>query len=95
MTYRLVHTYRNAIGKAKQKTLLNLGSELAIPECDWRLLCGLVDQLQDGKPALFELPVKLEDEARRIVKILGKRNAEKSIAASLITPDVILSDIDY
>lgn len=96
-TYRLVHTYRNVMGKAKQETLLNLGSEFAIPECDWRLLCDRIEQLQDGKTTLFELPVKLEDEARRIVKILSKRNAEKSIALPIASSQEIvrMPNTDY
>jgi transposase len=78
VTYRLVHSYRNADGKAKQETLLNLGGDFAVPECDWRLLCDRIEQIQDGRGMLFELPIKLEREASRIAKILNKRNADKS-----------------
>lgn len=93
-TYRLVQQYRNASGISKQETLLNLGSEFSIPECDWRLLCDKVEQLFNGHETLFsvELPANLEQEACRIVKLLNQRNSERSVATHISTQP---SDKDY
>ena len=79
-TYRLVQQYRNVSGISKQETLLNLGSEFAISEGDWRQLCDRIEQLQ-GSAVLFELElsIELEQEAQRIAKILSTRNSEKSV----------------
>lgn len=84
-TYRLVQQYRNASGISKQETLLNLGSEFNVPECDWRLLCDKVEQLLNNHEVLFEmeLTASLEQEACRIVKLLNQRNSEKSIATQI------------
>src|SRR5579871_2715898 len=80
-TYRLVQQYRNVSGISKQETLLNLGSEFAIPDSSWRLLCDRVEQLHGGA-VLFELELttELEQEAQRIAKLLSKLNSEKSVA---------------
>ena len=94
-TYRLVQQYRNVSGISKQETLLNLGSEFAIPDSSWRLLCDRVEQLQGGA-VLFELELttELEQEAQRISKILSKLNSEKSVAR--IVPVVQeFTDKDY
>ena len=32
-TYRLLRTYRNSAGMSKKETLLNLGSDFAVPKC--------------------------------------------------------------
>jgi hypothetical protein len=81
-TYRLLRTYRNSAGVAKKETLLNLGSDFAVPACDWRLLCDRIEQLQGDNNVLFELELStaLEQEAQRISKILSTRNSEKNVS---------------
>lgn len=93
-TYRLVQQYRNVSGVSKQETLLNLGSEFSVEESNWRLLCDRIEQLQVDN-ALFELelPANLEQEARRIHKILSTRNSKKSLAK--IVPISRDQDKDY
>jgi transposase len=94
-TYRLVQQYRNVSGISKQETLLNLGSEFAISEGDWRQLCDRIEQLQ-GSAVLFELElsIELEQEAQRIAKILSTRNSEKSVARIVpVAPE--FTDKDY
>jgi len=95
-TYRLVQQYRNVSGISKQETLLNLGSEFAIPESGWRLLCDRIEQLQ-GSAVLFELELstELEQEAQRIAKILSKLNSEKSSVARIVPVVQEFTDKDY
>lgn len=79
-TYRLLRTYRNSAGVSKKETLLNLGSAFSIPKDNWRLLCDRIEELQ-GDNGLFklELPLELEQEARRIAKLLSKLQGEKRL----------------
>lgn len=79
-TYRLVSTYRNAHGKVKQETLLNLGSNFSIPEEQWRLLTDRIEQLLSCTGLLFklEVPLEIEKEANRIVKLLSAKKTDAS-----------------
>ena len=77
-TYRLVESYRNAEGKVRQQTLLNLGSHYAFPQTQWKELADRVEEIQRGQGRLFELDCTLEKEAERISKLLTKRWSDKN-----------------
>ena len=71
-TYRLVESYRNAEGKARQQTLLNLGSDFSFPQDQWKALSDRIEEIQRGQGGLFEQDHDLEKEAERITKLLTK-----------------------
>ena len=74
-TYKLINGYRNAQGKVRQETLLNLGSSFTIPENQWKLLADRIEQLISGKKELLdiELPKSLESKARSLSKQVIKK----------------------
>jgi transposase len=89
VTYRLLRTYRNSAGMAKKETLLNLGSNFAVPKEQWRELCDRIEQLQNSSGDMLfelELPLELEQEAQRISKLLNKLTGEKNVAKIATTP---------
>lgn len=92
-TYRLVRTYRNSEGKVKRETILNLGNHFSIPQPQWRILIDRVEQLLSGTRQLFELdiPLKLEKEAKRIVKIITTRNSESVQATTSVAPSSMVN----
>ncbi len=76
-TFRLVESYRNSEGKARQQTLLNLGSHFSIPQEQWKALADRVEEIQRGQSRLFDLGLDLEKEAERISKLLTRQWSEK------------------
>ena len=96
-TYRLVRTYRNVLGKVKPETLLNLGTQFAIAEKHWRLLTDRIEQLLSGAQLLFELelPMSVEQEAQRIVRVLGKRKAVEIKAVPISACEATEAEQDY
>lgn len=107
-TYKLIHGYRNAQGKVRQETLLNLGSSFTVPESQWKLLADKIEQLVSGKNGLFEieLPKTLESKARSLSKQvikkrqileaegLKRKEASELRKASGIEPNYQTVDID-
>ena len=77
-TYRLVESYRNAEGKARQQTLLNLGSHFTFPQEQWKDLSDRIEEIQRGQEGLFEREHVLEKEAERIAKLLTKESSAKN-----------------
>lgn len=77
-SYRLVESYRNAEGKVRQQTLLNLGSHFSVPKTQWKSLADRVEEIQRGQHTLFGLEHQLEKEAERIAKLLVKRSCEQT-----------------
>ena len=76
-TYRLVESYRNAEGNARQQTLLNLGSDFSFPQDQWKALSDRIEEIQRGQGGLFEQDHDLEKEAERITKLLTKQWSDK------------------
>jgi transposase len=76
-TYRLVESYRNAEGSARQQTLLNLGSDFSFPQDQWKALSDRIEEIQRGQGGLFEQAHDLEKEAERITKLLTKQWSDK------------------
>ncbi len=66
-TFRLVRSQRQG-AKVRQRTLLNLGSQFAIPQADWRALCLRVRQILGPPDELLPLDCspEVEIEAQRI-----------------------------
>jgi transposase len=75
-TYRLVESYRNAEGKARQRALLNLGKQFPIEKKYWKLLADRVDEIRRRQEIIFDLEPVLEQEAQRIAKILTQKYSE-------------------
>jgi len=80
-TFRLVESYRNSEGKARQQTLLNLGSHFSIPQAQWKALADRIEEIQRGQGRLFDLEIALEKEAERIAKLLTKQWSEKETSS--------------
>lgn len=103
-TYRLARTYRNAAGKVRRETILNLGNNFSIPEQHWRSLTDKIEELlNDTGTKLFKLdvPIFIEKEANRIVKLISKRGgievpsiSAKSSNQANIEKDCQLVDIN-
>jgi hypothetical protein len=96
-TYRLVESYRNAQGKVRQQTLLNLGSDYSFPQEKWKALSDRIEEIQHGQKQLFEVDLELEKEAQRIAKLLIKQWSEKELIAhdgNLQSPDYRSVDVN-
>jgi hypothetical protein len=92
ISYRLAETYRNAQGKVRQQTLLNLGANFSIPKEEWKLLADRIEEIRQGQSALFALDTHLEIEAQNIAKQIIHKNS-CVIKEELKTSDVsTLSD---
>lgn len=75
-TYRLVETYRNANGRVRQQTLLNLGSDFAIPKENWKLLADRIEEIMEGQQSILDLNPELEQEADRIAKLVLAKTSD-------------------
>ncbi len=89
-TFRLVRSQRHG-AKVRQRTLLNLGSQFAIPQQHWRTLCLRVRQILDPQEELVPraCPPEVETEAQRIAARLlqdGVALAETPAAAAAERP---------
>jgi transposase len=74
--FRLVESYRNQSGGARQRTLLHLGSKFSIPQEQWKLLADRIEEIGCGQQSLFAPDDVLEKEARRIAKILVSKQSD-------------------
>ena len=72
-TFRLVESFRNSQGKARQQVLLSLKSDFSIPKEYWALLANRVEEIRNGQNSLFDLEISLENEAQRIAKLVIKK----------------------
>ena len=76
-TYRMVESRRDAKGKVKQHTLLNLGAHYdLVPEQDHSILSQRVDNIITGQLSLLPLSEELETEAQRIANLIIKKHAK-------------------
>ena len=50
-THRLIRSGRRGV-RVRQRTLLNLGRHLSVPQADWPLLCSRIEQLLNSQDAL-------------------------------------------
>ena len=73
-SYRLVRSERSG-GQVRQRTLLNLGSDFAVAQEQWPVLCARVEQLIDRQAELVaaSCPEEVEREAQRIAMQLVSR----------------------
>ena len=69
-THRLVESYRNAKGQARQQTLLNLGSQFDFPKKQWKLIADRVEEIRSGQQSLVEIDPIIEKESQRIAKLI-------------------------
>lgn len=76
-TYRLVESYRNYAGKARQRSLLNLGSNFSIPKEKWKMLADRIEEIHHGQSRLFDLEDEaIEKEAQRIAKLIASKYSD-------------------
>jgi len=86
-THRLVESYRNADGKARQQVLLNLGTNFALPIEQWKQLADRIEEITSGQQSLL-LPEKtVEELAQSIAKRVVRRAADPVQAQSLCTTE--------
>jgi len=73
-TYRLVKSVREG-KKVRQVTILNLGSQFAVEQEDWPLLCQRIEDILGGRAAVFAdtVPEEIEQEAQRLAAQLLAR----------------------
>jgi transposase len=76
ITHSLVEAYRNAEGKVRQHTLMNLGTQFDIPKEYWKVLADRIEEIRRGQVSLFELDPILEKEAQRIAKLIIHKFSE-------------------
>lgn len=81
-THRLVESYRNQSGKARQRTLLNLGVKFDIPREEWKTLSDRIEEILSAQETLFKLEEPIEKEAQRITKLLAKKYSETPARAT-------------
>lgn len=74
-THRLVESYRNQNGNARQRTLLNLGVHFEFDKNDWKLLADRVEEICSAQESLFGLDPVLEKEAHRIAQLVIQKHA--------------------
>lgn len=99
-TYRLVRGYRNADGKVRQETLINLGSHFSVPKKHWKALSDRIKELLSSQHHLFPIESSLEKEAQAITKKVAHRYAKiqeresKQSAVPVSQPDYQSVDIN-
>jgi hypothetical protein len=99
-THRLVESYRNAQGKVRQQTLLNLGRHFAFPKEQWKLLADRIEEIRQGQQSFIELDPVIEKEAQRIAKLIiskfseTKENQNKNQTNSVTLPKKQQMDLD-
>ncbi len=71
--YRLVESYRNASGKVRQQTLLNLGAHFNFPKDQWKMLADRIEEIRSGQVSIIQCSERLEKEAQRIAKLVLKK----------------------
>ena len=73
-SYRLVRSERSG-ERVRQRTLLNLGSDFAVAQEEWPVLCGRIEQLIDRQAGWVALSCteEVEREAQRIAMQLVSR----------------------
>jgi transposase len=76
VTHSLVEAYRNAEGKVRQHTLMNLGTQFDIPKEYWKILADRIEEIRQGQVSLLELDPILEKEAQRIAKLIIQKYSE-------------------
>ena len=76
-TYRMVESRRDANGKVKQHTLLNLGAHYdLVPKSDYSLVAERVDNIIRGQLSLLSLTDELEREAQRVANLIIRKHAQ-------------------
>jgi hypothetical protein len=78
-THSLVESYRNAQGKVRQHTLLNLGSHYEIPKEQWKLLANRIEEIRQGQKSFVLLESVLEKEAQRIAQLVIRKFSENVV----------------
>lgn len=77
-THRLVESYRNHEGKARQRTLLNLGTHFDLPKNQWKNLADRIEEIGKGQASLFDNNPLIEKEAQRIAKLISRKFSDFS-----------------
>ena len=91
-THRLVESYRNASGQARQRTLLNLGVRFSIEQQHWKGLADRIEELLSGNGNFFLIDDALEKEAQRIAKLVTIKTAEPIANVNSTTTTIAPSD---
>jgi len=91
-TYRLVSSIRNG-DKVRQKTVLNLGADFALPRQDWSRLCSRIENILSGQLEFFSQTQSIETMAQRYAALIiaGKRKVQ-SDSATVVEPE--FHDVD-
>ena len=73
-SHRLVRSERQGL-RVRQRTVLNLGSDFAVPPDQWAVLCSRIEQLIEPQRNLApaECPAEVERQAQRIAAQLVSR----------------------
>ena len=86
-SHRLVESIRQADGKVKQQTYLNLGSSYdVVAEADWPLLAERVGNILNGTEGLLPLAEELESEAQRLAHLVIKKHGEAEAITDKANP---------
>lgn len=80
-THRLVESYRNADGKARQQVLLNLGANFEIPSEQWKQLADRIEEIISGQQSLLLPEEAIEVLAQSISKRVVRRAASETVLA--------------
>ena len=84
-TYMMVESRRDANGKVKQHTLLNLGAHYdLVPEVDHSILSQRVENIITGQLSLLPLSEELETESQRIANLIIKKHAKPKLVRNKI-----------
>ena len=80
ITHSLVESYRNAQGKVRQHTLLNLGTHFKVQKEQWKLLANRIEEIRQGQTSFVHLDSILEKEAQRIAKLVIQKFSEEVVS---------------
>jgi hypothetical protein len=92
-THRLVESYRNADGKARQQVLLNLGANFEIPPEQWKQLADRIEEIISGQQSLLLPEEKIESLAQSISKRVVRRAASETVS-TVIQSEINCYNVD-
>src|SRR5271157_5431170 len=80
-SHRLVEAVR--VGKTvRQRTILNLGAQLDLPQSEWPVLASRIEEVLHGQASLLAPEPVVEELAQRFAaQLIARRAAEAGVAA--------------
>src|SRR4030066_1288267 len=94
-TFKLVESVRTERGP-RQRALLNLGSEFALPEEKWKDLANRIEEILTGQSALFIYSAEIENLANRYARQIAgdsRRSVLEGEARGADAPDYQRVDV--